>query len=100
MATVPPPVRRGRARRWQTAAGPSTGVNEAAAGPVRAGPAWAAWLAEVSFAKRFTADHCRGCAGRGVEGEPVVPCELLVPMIEESALHHGHAGPLGQRIGR
>ena len=46
--------------------------------------------------------HCRslGFAGRDFEGEPVLPCELLVHMIEESALHNAHAGPLRQRIGR
>jgi hypothetical protein len=90
----------GRPKRCQTAAGPNTDVNERAADPVVAGQAWAAWLGEVTFAKRFTADHYLGFAGRDVEGEPVLPCELLVPMIEESALHNGHAGPLRQRTGR
>jgi len=98
VATVPPPVRRGRA--GPSAAGPNTDVNETAADPVMAGQAWAAWLEEVTSAKRFTADHYRGFAGRDFEGEPVLPCELLVHMIEESALHNGHAGPLRQRIGR
>jgi len=90
----------GRSKRCQTAAGPNTDVNETAADPVMAGQAWAAWLEEVTYAKRFTADHYLGFADRDFEGEPVLPCELLVHMIEESALHNGHAGPLRQRIGR
>jgi hypothetical protein len=61
--------------------------------------AWAAWRAEVAFARAFVdAAPNLEISGTMASGEEIALREVLVHMIEEYARHCGHADLLRERI--
>ncbi|MEU0742946.1 DinB family protein [Streptomyces sp. NPDC006134] len=69
------------------------------AGPEAVAASWAAWHAEVAFAKAFVAD----APHLGIEGHDpwrgtVCLRWVLIHMIEEYARHNGHADLIRERI--
>jgi hypothetical protein len=62
--------------------------------------AWAAWRAEVAFAKRFVAQPPDlDIQGTGDKNRDPIPLrEVLVHLIEEYARHNGHGHLIRERI--
>ncbi len=86
---------------FRTAEDGDAAFNGALPDPEVVDEAWAAWRAEVAFARRF-ADKApsleiTGRLGPG-EDEEISLREVLVHMIEEYARHCGHADLLRERI--
>ena len=67
--------------------------------PVLVDQAWAAWRAEVAFAREFAdAAPDLEITGSIAPGDDITLREVLVHMIEEYARHCGHADLLRERI--